>query len=99
MRKLRWWAIAIRCAAVPFWYPFAVLGWIGEKSDVIFWWIESKVLLENQIAVGTISMKHDPESAEGVLLLVQWENEEQEAAANAVGFRTKRTVGGVVIDE
>lgn len=58
-----------------------------------------KVLLENQIAVGTISMKHDPESAEGVLLLVQWANEEQEAAANAVGFRTKRSVGGVVIDE
>jgi hypothetical protein len=39
-RKRRSWAIAVRVLAVPLWYPFAALAWIGERADTIFWWIE-----------------------------------------------------------
>ena len=41
--KYRWWAILIRFLSVPIWYPFAILAWAGEKSEIIFWWISSKL--------------------------------------------------------
>lgn len=41
--RKRPWAIAVRALAVPVWYPFAVLAWIGERAESVFWWIEGKL--------------------------------------------------------
>ncbi len=42
-RPRRKWAVAVRCIAVPVWYPFAILAWLGEKADTAFWWIERQL--------------------------------------------------------
>lgn len=50
------------------------------------------VLLENRIEVGTISAAWDEDSGAGVVLMIEWANDEQEEAARALGFRTKKRV-------
>lgn len=57
-RKRRWWAIAIRVAVIPLWYPFAILAWVGERADGIFWWIEG-VLPRPYTRVGPSPLDRD----------------------------------------